>query len=34
MDKKELEHKLKELQQEYDLKQEEVIREYCDANKQ
>lgn len=32
MNKQELEHKLKELQQEYETKQNEVIREFCDAN--
>ena len=32
MNKQELKHKLKELQQEYELKQKEVMRQFCDAN--
>lgn len=32
MNKQELEHKLKELQQEYELKQKEVMKQFCDAN--
>ena len=32
MTKQELEQKLKELQQDYELKQKEVIRQFCDAN--
>lgn len=32
MSKQELEHKLKELQQEYDLKKKEVMKKFCYAN--
>ena len=32
MNKQELEHKLKELEQEYVLKKKEVMRQFCDAN--
>lgn len=32
MNKQELEHKLKELQKECDLKQKEVMKQFCDAN--
>lgn len=32
MTKQDLNNKLKELQQEYELKQKEVIREFCDTN--
>ena len=32
MNTQELKHKLKELQQEYELKQKEVMRQFCDAN--
>ena len=32
MKKQELEQKLKELQKEYDLKQKEVMKQFCDAN--
>lgn len=34
MNNQELEHRLKELQQEYDLKQKEVMRQFCDDNNQ
>jgi len=32
MNKQELKHKLNELQQEYGLKQKEVMKQFCDAN--
>lgn len=32
MNKQELKHKLNELQQEYGLKQKEVMKKFCDAN--
>jgi hypothetical protein len=32
MNKQELEHKLEELQQEFELKKKELMRQFCDAN--
>ena len=32
MNKQELKHKLKELQQEFELKKKEVMKQFCDAN--
>lgn len=32
MNKQELEHKLKELQREYELKQKKIMKQFCDAN--